>query len=416
MPPASPEPTHRAGGAAARRQSDVRDHNLALVLELVHRHGAVSRADLTRTSGLNRSTIAGLVGELSARGLLEQAPAAGAGGPGRPSHVVRPRPDGPWAVAVEVDVGRLVVARVGLGGAVLSRSESELAPSADPAPAVRAVAREVRGLAGRSRCPGPAGVGVSVPGTVRRSDGLVRSAPNLGWVDVDVPGLLARALRATLPGVPVRVGNDADLGARAEHLRGAGRGVADLVYLLGNVGIGAGIVAGGRLLPGATGLTGELGHTVLQLDGPSCRCGGTGCFETLVGTAALAAAAGDPDPGDPAAADRVLAAARAGRPGAVAAVRLVARRLGAGLATVTHLLDPQVVVLAGLLEQLWRLAPEDVCGGLARQLGPARTERADIRLPELGADGVLLGAAELAFDELFSSSVGLRLPAVPDRR
>ena len=169
------------------------------------------------------------------------------------------------------------------------------------------------------------------------------------------------------------------------------------------------------MLPGATGLTGELGHTVLQLDGPSCRCGGTGCFETLVGTAALAAAAGDPDPGDPAAADRVLAAARADRPGAVAAVRLVARRLGAGLATVTHLLDPQVVVLAGLLEQLWRLARADVCAGLARQLGPARTELADIRLPELGADGVLLGAAELPFDELFSSAVGLRLPAVPDR-
>ena len=174
-------PARSLGTRPAQRQADVRGHNLALVLELVHRHGPVSRAQLTRASGLNRSTIAGLVAALAARGLVDEDATGcdrSTAGPGRPSHLVGARAGGPWVAAVRVDVGCLVLARIGLGGTVLSRSTAPLPASPDPMPALRAVARAVR------RCGGtgcrPAGIGVSVPGPTLRRCRHLRAQPRVG--------------------------------------------------------------------------------------------------------------------------------------------------------------------------------------------------------------------------------------------
>lgn len=420
----------RRRSGTARRQSDVRDHNLALVLEHVHVLGSISRADLTRVCGLNRSTIAGLVATLVGDGLVVDGPPGGTAGAGRPSHVVTARQDGPFAIAVELDIGRLVVALVGIGGRVLDRRTATPPPGVGPTEVVAAVCRAVRSLVGRiagQRTPDdavPAGLGVSVPGTVRLFDGVVSSAPNLAWSDVPLAGLLARALGPAHPGLEVTVGNDADLAVRAEHLRGIARGIDDVVFLVGNVGVGAGIIVGGRPLPGARGFSGELGHMVLELDGARCSCGGRGCFETLVGSAALCAAAGvggpagadgAPSPvgadGPPSPADtrRVLAEARAGVPAARAAVDLVAHRLGIGLASIVNLLDPTMVVVGGHLEEVLAIAPERVRSALAGQLTDGRAAAVAVRAPALGRDASLLGAAELGFDTLFCRTVGLPL-------
>ena len=269
-------------GPQGGRNELVRVHNLGLVLRAVH-VSPRSRSELTRASGLNRSTIGALVAELVERGLVVEDEAAPGGQAGRPSPVVRPS-DGPLALAVNPEIDAVTVATVRLGGRVLDVERVPFDRPPSPAEAVEAV---VGATAHLLRTAGAGhrliGVGIAVPGVVRRADGVVRLAPHLGWRDAPLGALLADAM-----GVPVGVANDASLGAGAEWVFGAGRGVDDLVYLNGGAsGIGGGIVTGGVPLRGATGHAGEFGHTAVRRGGRADTVGLRGTLEAEVTRSAL---------------------------------------------------------------------------------------------------------------------------------
>ncbi len=266
----------------AARPEEIRRHNLGLLLEQVHLDGELSRAALTQRLGLNRSTIGALVAELTSLSTLAEHVPSGSERAGRPSHVVGFRADGPYAFAADIEVDRVVCAAVGLGGRVLARHEARIsedhARASDVARLIAAMLPELtQPLAALAW---PVGLGVSVPGTVRRSDGRVELAPNLGWTNEPLAELLAELVA---PALPVQLGNDADLGALAEYRRGAGRGCDDLIYLNGKIGVGGGIITGGNPLAGHDGLAGEVGHMMLDSSGPVCHCGGRGCVETYIG-------------------------------------------------------------------------------------------------------------------------------------
>ena len=234
---------------------------------------------------------------------------------------------------------------------------------------------------------GPVGVGVSIPGTVRRRDGFVEHAPNLNWRAVPFAALLADRLPGRLD---VQVGNDADLGAVAEHQRGAAVGYDHLVYLNGSVGVGSGIIAEGSQLHGVGGYAGEIGHMTVNPDGPPCHCGSTGCIETYIGEHALLRAAGVTDQHGPQAVAAVFEAAAAGERRAVAAVHTVAIWLGRCLANVVNCFNPQAIVVGGSLAEVVRL-DRAVGGGRAGPAGDGRRpgRRAGAAAgagPGLGAD------------------------------
>jgi predicted NBD/HSP70 family sugar kinase len=385
----------------------MRRHNLALVFRQVHLQGPVTRAKLTKRLGLSRSTIGDLVAELSGLGLLGEVVPAGGPRVGRPSHVVGPRPDSPFAIAVDIDVARVVAAAVGIGGRVLARHVI----SAPPGPVTpqevadqiaQAVPRLNDDVGGGAR---PVGIGISVPGTVQRLDDAVGLAPNLGWHDVALGDLM----RDAVPQLPVSVGNDADLAVLAEHSRGVARGCDDVIYLLGRVGVGAGILVDGRPLRGAGGLAGEVGHTVLDPAGPMCHCGAQGCVEMFVGDAALLRLAGCPagDGGDTeTTVGHVLQAAAGGDPQARSAVQSVADSLGRAVANLVNVLNPRLVVMGGSLQDVLELAQPQVVSALDQHGLAAARSMVDLRPSALGADGPLLGAAELAFEPLLVDPLG----------
>ena len=380
-------------------QEDVRRHNLGTVLGHVHRAGRISRAELTARMGLNRSTIAGLVAELESLGLADQAKPSGTRiGAGRPSVDVKARM-GAYVLAVDLRVDGLTVARVGLGGVIRSRATGPVPPDHDPE-AISASVVDLMRLVVRDVEPGAAlvGVGVSVPGIIRAEDGLVRLAPNLGWHEVPFAKILAERMGAV--GMPV-LGNDADLGALSEHLRGAGVGVEDLVYLSGEVGVGAGVILGGRKLEGAGGYAGEIGHMPFLPDGKLCHCGARGCWETEIGASAIALAVGCP-------LERIGALGEflEGIHAATPDLRIVGRHLGRGLAGAVNLLNPRVIVLGGYLRSLYPLIREDVDNELAVHALAAPREQVLVTLPGLGGDSALHGAAELAFEPLLADPVG----------
>jgi predicted NBD/HSP70 family sugar kinase len=379
----------------------IRRDNLSAILREVHLAGPRTRSDLVAVTGLNRSTVADLVAQLAEGGLVREEPGGRLGGPGRPSPSVHPVRDGAVVLAISIAVHWLTVALVGLGGDVVDRVRRDRyggPPTLDQTLAdMLEMSRPMLDQPGiRERL---AGVGVAAVGPVRSDDGYVHFAPNLGWSAVPMATRIAGLL--DLP-VPVVVRNEADLGARAEHLRGAGAGVDDLVYLSCDVGVGGGIITGGRPLVGASGYAGEVGHVAIDPEGLRCGCGARGCWETVVGERALLRNAGrDPD-GGPREVDSVLRAADAGDPVALAATAAIARWLGIGIAGLVNMFDPRVVVLGGLFGRVSALVLADVQAELSRRVLSVAREQVRIVPSTLGDDAPLLGAAERAFEPLLA--------------
>lgn len=370
----------------------VRRENLANVLRLVHRSGSTgrSRAELTTRTGLNRSTIAALVSELVALDLVVESEPVVRNKVGRPSPVVRVSPRA-VSIAVNPEIDAITIAVVGLGGTVLSRSRHESPENctASQAAEITASALEpmLAQLAADHRV---VGVGVAVPGLVSTHDGVVRLAPHLGWVDEPFAAMLAARIA-----LPVFAANDASVGVLAESTFGVGRGTRDLVYFNGGAsGIGGGVIAGGVPLGGAAGFAGELGHTLVTSAGRRCHCGATGCLETEVRREPLLRVTGLTD----AEADGLEDALRdSHNPDALAEVRRQLDYLAVALRNVINILNPSLIVLGGFIGALYATDPAYLDARVAEQTLAAARESVRIARAELGANILMVGAAELAF-------------------
>jgi predicted NBD/HSP70 family sugar kinase len=384
---------------------EVRHHNLSVVLQRLHLGGPMTRSQLASATGLSRSTIGGIVGELASLDLVAEGRGLAPSGPGRPSPTVHCRPEGAVVLAVECAVDSVAVATVGLGGHVFDRRRAarprqhrlpervvaDVAALADPLLAALPPAHRL------------VGVGVAVAGIARRSDGLVHLAPNLGWRDAPLGDLLA----AQLGQRSVVVANEADLGALAEYRRGVRPGVRNLIYISGEVGIGAGVIIDGEPLLGAAGYAGEAGHTLVNPVGRRCGCGATGCWETEAGEAALLRYAGaGVAPTGLASLDALSAGAAAGDKDVLRAMAEVGKWLGIGIGNLINLFNPEVVVLGGLYHRFFGFLEASVARAARAQALAAPWSRVTIAASGLGADATLVGAAELALTPTIADPAG----------
>jgi predicted NBD/HSP70 family sugar kinase len=311
------------------------------------------------------------------------------------------------AIGVEVAVDSVAVAAVGLGGRLLHvrrrvRDRSEL-ERIDVTSTIDEIARMVADVeASLDPHARIVGAGVGVVGLVRRPDRTVTLAPNLGWREVRFGDLLDAALGARYP---LSIANDADLAALAELRRGRSVGVDDVINLWGEVGVGGGIVSEGRMITGASGFAGEVGHMTVNPDGRRCGCGSVGCWETEVGEDALLRRAGRDESGGRVAVDAVLAEAAGGDPVARRALALHARWLGIGIAGLVNIFNPSLVVLGGLFERLLAHVGPEIDLEIRRRAMPDAVAQMQVVGSALGAEALLLGGAELAFDPLFSDPI-----------
>jgi predicted NBD/HSP70 family sugar kinase len=384
---------------AGTRPDEVRRHNRAALLRRLHVDGPCTRADLASELGLNRSTIKTLVDGLAEDGVVAERLPARRSGAGRPSLLVLPQALAAVVLAVDIRVEHVAVALVGIGGEILGRCSWSLRPATREPREVFTKIVDSSVLLIEELAVDVVAVGVSVPGVVRRSDGLVHEAPNLHWTDVPLGEWLTRALHQ-----PVHVGNDAELGALAEHLRGAARNSADVVYVAADVGIGGGVISSGASLRGTGGYVGEIGHMVVRHDGRQCYCGCRGCWETEVGERALSRALGIPEESPRGA---IVAELRtlATRPDQVMVVLgEFAEWLAVGLCNVVNLLCPQLVVLGDLFTALPSTLVDHV-GSLVRERSLVSRALGGTRIitSSLGSDAKLLGAAELAFEPVLAN-------------
>ncbi|WP_448809105.1 ROK family transcriptional regulator [Agromyces bauzanensis] len=374
----------------------VHRRNLSKVLRLVHLEGAMSRARLTALTGLNRSTVATLVAELAELGLVVEQPPDPTNRVGRPSPVVAADPH-VLALAVNPEVDAVTIAAVGIDGRIPVRERIEVDNLPSPEETARLVAETrdrwtASGALGGMRL---VGVGLAVPGLVRASDGLVRWAPHLEWTDAPL-----RALVEEATGLPAAVGNDASLGAHAEHLFGAGRGVDDLVYLNGGAsGIGGGLVVHGRLVGGTGGYAGEFGQNRPGIAAPEDRRAEGGVLEDEVSRARLLEVAGLANADEP-----TLAAALAASTAPEVAAELARQRriLATALANAVNVLNPSLVVLGGFLATVAESDPADLERAVQSQTVAAAFEEVSIGVAALGEDRLMIGAAEAALSPLLA--------------
>ncbi|SCL70771.1 ROK family transcriptional regulator [Micromonospora peucetia] len=396
----------------------VRLRNRSALLSKVFLDGPLTRQDLVRSTGLSQPAVSNVVGDLIDEGLVVEAGAAESDG-GRPSMMLRVAPR--FAFAVGVDVGETRV-RVEL----FDFAMTQLASAAYPLDPRRTEPAEVAGhvLAGIDAVTARAGVaadqvlgvGIGVSGVVEQGREAVVHAQSLGWDRVPLQRLIAAGTD-----LPLHIDNGAKTLGQAEMWFGAGRGARHAVFALVGSGIGAAVVTNGVTYRGASSSAGEWGHTTLVYGGRPCRCGVRGCLEAYVGAEAVIerfreARGGQPVPGED---EESQLSALLDAAGTSAAARRVlaetAEYLGAGVANLINLFNPERVVLGGWAGMaLGGLLPA-VRESAGRQALRQPYEQASIELGLLGVDAVALGASTLPIARLLTAG-GVRIgePAPPD--
>jgi predicted NBD/HSP70 family sugar kinase len=345
--------------------------NQQIVLGLLRSHQEMSRAELARRLGMQRSAIGRIVAGLIAQGLVCEGKARATARGRRPT-ILHLDSRGRCAVAVDVRVTRTFLAVTDLVGRELSPVDS-FPTDREPRDFVEHLAHEVRRVLAENPGAGQCqGVGVAFPGMLDRSGDVVVQAPALGWRDVKLRGPLEASL-----GLPVAMENASKAWALAQvwALRGEPR-PSDVVFVNVSDGVGVGVVIGGEVLRGRHNMAGEFGHLPLSVDGPRCACGATGCWEAYVSNLATlsryvgrAVEPGQPLPAEVArlTVEEVVARARGGDAKALTALLSTAHYLGLGLSSIVNALDPELVHIGGEISAAWDLVEPTVRAALAQR-------------------------------------------------
>ncbi|WP_053746964.1 ROK family transcriptional regulator [Streptomyces sp. NRRL WC-3618] len=391
-----------------RTSRDIRTANRYEVLRQIIARSPTSRQELAAASGLSLATVATLVGELIELRMITEVGFEDSAG-GRPRGLVAVNASGGALIGVDIAETYVHVELFDLGLNVLARADEDMRPGESlPEQVVSQVAAAVGSVVAQAGIEGSRvlGVGVSVPGQVDRDTGVAEYAPNWDWHDVPLLDLLSEVIA-----YPLYLDNPLRAGAVAEMWFGAARGRGDAVVVNLGTGVGAGLALQGGLYRGVSNSAGEWGHTTLVLDGRPCRCGNHGCVEAYVGAPGIMLNLRELSPGSPllhpedqtATIDALALGVDANDPVAIEVVRETARYIGAGIANLVNLLNPEVVVLSSwvarrLGEPLLREVREAV-GRHALRRPFAATE---IVLSPIPTDPACLGAATFALEGALS--------------
>jgi predicted NBD/HSP70 family sugar kinase len=372
---------------------NARQTNRLRVIRALYSHPGSSRSALAELTGLSRPTVSAFMEELERAGIAQEYEDDGPRQTGgRPPVLMTLVPRAAFAVGVDMGHEHLRVAVCDLSGTLLS--DEFTAIDVDHAPhETMDLAREMvtRTLeqAGVERTQ-VIGAGMALAAPVDGGTGHVFARGILpSWGDVEPVAEMERRLE-----LPVRLANDANLGALGEHVFGAGRGVGDLAYVRLSAGIGLGLVIGGKAFGGSGGIAGELGHVRVSRDGPICRCGNRGCLEIVASPNAVAKLLG-PE----VTVAEMLSLARSGDRGARRAIEDAGELIGEALATLVTLLNPKRIVVGGDLATTGDVVLDPIRAAIRRFAIPPAGAQVEVVRGTLGDRAEVLGAAAMVLSE-----------------
>jgi predicted NBD/HSP70 family sugar kinase len=375
----------------------LRESNTGRVIEALNALGTASRAQLSRRTGLARSTVSSIVAELQGDGIIVSRESNGkpVSGSGRPPSLIALNPSAQVAVGIDFGKRHLAVAVADLSHTVLAERRREMRDDYDAQEGFEAATGLVEGVLEAAAIPRDRvlGVGMGLPGPVHRRGTLGSETILPGWAGVTAAGAMSERL-----GLPVQVENDANLGALAEHRFGAGAGSESLAYLKVATGIGAGLVVEGRLFRGAGGTAGEIGHTILDETGDVCRCGNRGCLETYASAPAIVALlqrslGAEMEP------EQVIERAREGDAACRRVLADAGRHIGVAVANLCNLFNPERVVVGGSIASADDLLLDPLRESVRLRAIPSASEDVQIVPGLLGERAELLGAVALVLQQ-----------------
>lgn len=405
------------GNDASRGASGAEDrqvYNRALMLELIRTRGPLSRSELGRAGQFNVAVVSKVAEALIAEGLVREVGTGPSTGGRRPT-LLDLIPEARCAVGVNVGTRKISAVVTDMHGGVKKRAKEPSGMASGPEVLMGQVGKAVQAMltdlpAGLGEV---LGIGLALPAPIPAPVGSSFSPPSYpGWGELEIGERTEDQF-----GLPVLLDNDANAAAVGEHLYGAGRGVRDMFYLIAHRGVGGAAIVNGSLHRGAHGGAGEIGHTVVDLEGPRCGCGRYGCLEAFAGRAAIARRASRAlklaggrkmaglDPGE-VTAEAVIEAGLAGDPLARRILEETGEYLGLGIVGAINVLDPELVVVGGSTMRAGKMVLEPATRVVRNRALPGMAERARIVAGELGEDAGAVGAASMVLRGLFAVSVG----------
>jgi glucokinase-like ROK family protein len=375
----------------------LRESNTGRVIEALNELGTASRAQLARRTGLARSTVSSIVAELQGDGIIVTRETNGKvpRGSGRPPSLITLNPSAQLAVGIDFGKRHLAVAAADRAHTVLAERRREMRDDYDAQEGFDAATELVESVLERLGTPRDRviGVGMGLPGPVHRRGTLGSETILPGWAGVSAAGEMSERL-----GLPVQVENDANLGALAEHRFGAGVGCQSLAYLKVATGIGAGLIADGRLFRGAGGTAGEIGHTILDETGDVCRCGNRGCLETYASAPAIVALL-ERSLGTEMEPEQVIESARNGDAACRRVLADAGRHIGVAVANLCNLVNPERVVVGGSIASAADLVLDPLRESVRLRAIRSASEDVQIVPGQLGERAELLGAVALVLQQ-----------------
>jgi predicted NBD/HSP70 family sugar kinase len=378
----------------------MRELNERIVLNLVRQAGPISRAELARRSNLSRSTVSSIIAPLLETNIVHEVGAGDSQGGRRPI-MIEFNYQSSFVIGIELGTEALTLLLTDLAANVLRYVQAPTEIAAGPAACIPQVAALIERTAAAAGVAPNAilGVGVGVPGPLEAAAGRLIAPPIMpGWHSVPLRALLEERL-----GIRVFLENDANLGALAEQRLGAARGWRNVAYVyLGSRGIGSGLLLDGRLYRGDIGSAGEIGHLMMDEDGPVCRCGSIGCLEAIAGTPALLQRARDAGlrAEDTTA---LIELARQNDARAVAIIREAGEHLGIAIASMVNMINPGCVVIGGGLAAAGDLLLDPLRATLRRRGLPVAAEHVTILPGTLGTDVVAIGGVTIVIQHAFNT-------------
>lgn len=393
-----------------KRTIDLRRNNRQTLLKSLFFHGSASRVALSQHSGLSPATVTNVVAELLEEGVVLETGLAESEG-GRPRTILAVNPE--FGYFVGVDLGETHVNLELFDLALHNRGAVRHILSAEDNAPEAYVAHIAAGLSELQARANPSGkpilgVGIGVPGVVERNPSVTVSAPIWDWQGVPLLDLLEQKISH-----PIFLDNGAKAMTLAESWFGAGRGIQNLAVILIGTGIGAGFITDGTLYRGATNSAGEWGHTTIVLDGRACRCGSQGCLEAYAGAPGLRATLGELSADSPLLAfenqlsfvNQLSGAIEQGDTAALALISTTAHYLGAGVANLINLFNPERILIGGWVGmQIGKAILPELTQYASRYSLPPALRPVQIDLCQFGQDAICMGAACLALAEFLAGN------------
>jgi glucokinase-like ROK family protein len=396
-------------------QDKVRKINKSIVMNTLRLHAPISRARIANLTGLNRSTVSNIVNALIEEGLVSENEQEGSK-VGRPAIPLGLRSDGGAVIGMEIGVDFIAILLTNFVAETLWETRIETSPS-QPQSSIIGQAEQLveRALSiAKEKRLRPLGLGIGLPGLINLNQGELIIAPNLNWKNVPLRLMWNQRFR-----LPVYIENEANLAALGEYYFGVARGVDNFIYLSSGIGLGGGIMIGGNLFRGGYGYAGEIGHVQRDPQGEQCACGRIGCWETQVGTRAvlhrvkkelqihsdqflLDACQGN---FDNITFEMVVKFALEDDHVCRQAIEDVAANLGAGIADLVNVFNPQLVVIGGAF-----ILGKDILEPIIKKtifseaLQPS-TDNLRIAFSERGADACALGAVAIVLDDILREMI-----------